>query len=102
MSLLSAISRHGWFSAGVATWLGAWSLAAAVSAWLLWRRNPWARGPAAAIGLMHLFAYGEIALDSQPLAWLAVIVIAASVVALFWPTTTAALGLGGKFTDDAK
>lgn len=94
LAALSLAGGHGVFSAGVAVMLVIWAAAALAAARGLWARRVWSRGPATMIALVHTFGFGEFALNNQPLAWLAVVVAAATLVALVLPVTARSLGLG--------
>lgn len=93
LAALSLAGGHGLFSAGVAVMLVIWGAAALAAARGLWSRRLWARGPATMIALVHAFGFGEFALNNQPLAWAAVGLAGATLVALVLPATTRALGL---------
>ncbi len=89
MAVLSWTSGHGEFSGGVGILLLAWSLLLGLIAWGVHRARRWARGPAVATSLLHLASCLSFA-QNQPVALAGAAVAAAAVVALLWPSTTAA------------
>lgn len=91
VAALSLAAGHGVFSVGIAAALILWAALATGSAWLLWHRSGWARGPIVAIGAVHAFAYGQFGF-TQGWAWLGSIAAAVSVIAALWPSTTKWLG----------
>lgn len=93
MAVLSLTSGHGWLSRGVALMLLLWGAGVAAAAWGFWRGSAWSRGPLVAVGLLHLAAYGQFALN-QPLALVGAVLALTAVVGALLPTTTRALRLG--------
>ena len=89
MAVLSLAEGHGSFSGGVGFALVLWGLLVGAGAVLLLRGSRWARGPVVAAGLLHVFAYGQFALDGTPLAWLGALAGLAAAVGLVLPDSTA-------------
>ena len=88
MAVLSLTAGHGSLSGGVSFALVLWALLVAASAVLLWRRARFARGPAVAAGLLHVFAFGQLALSAPPAALGALLGVIA-VVGAALPSTQA-------------
>ncbi|MFT3877913.1 MAG: hypothetical protein QM708_16055 [Propioniciclava sp.] len=88
MAVLSLSSGHGSLSAGVAVALVVWGLLVGVSAVLLWQGAAWSRGPVVAAGLLHVFAFGQLAV-SAPLAVAGALAGAAAVAGAVLPSSRA-------------
>ncbi|MDO5533910.1 MAG: hypothetical protein Q4F65_04575 [Propionibacteriaceae bacterium] len=89
MAVLSLASGHGRFSGGVALALVLWGLLVGVMGVFLYRGAWWARGSVVAAGLLHVFAFGQFALDGSPWAWLGAAAGLVSAVGVVLPTSTA-------------
>lgn len=86
MAVLSWTAGHGSLSGGVGFALVLWALLVGASAVLLWFRGRWARGPVVAAGLLHAFAFTQLAL-SAPAAALGAGLGAVAVVGAALPAT---------------
>lgn len=89
MAGLSLAEGHGSFSGGVGLALGLWGLLVGAGAFFLLRGSRWARGPVVAAGLLHVFAYGQLAMNNAPLAWLGAAAGLVAVIGLVLPASTA-------------
>ena len=89
MAVLSLAEGHGSFSGGVALALVLWGLLVGAGGVFLLRGARWARGPVVAAGLLHVFAFGQFALEGAPLAWLGAAAGLVAAVGLVVPSSTA-------------
>lgn len=86
MAVLSWAAGHGSLSGGVGLALMLWAFLVGASAVVLWRRGRWARGPVVAAGLLHMFAFSQLAL-SAPAAVLGAVLGAVAVAGAALPAT---------------
>ena len=89
MAILSLAEGQGSFSGGVGLALILWGLLIGAGGFFLLRGSRWARGPVLAAGLLQAFAYGQIALNNAPLAWLGAAAGLVAVIGLVLPSSTA-------------
>lgn len=87
---MSLASAHGQFSTQVALMLVMWGVLVAVAGAGLWALKPWSRGAVVAVGLLHLFAFGQMA-PSAPAAAAGAALALVAVVGGVLPSTRAAL-----------
>lgn len=95
MAALSLTAGHGSLSGGVGLALALWAVLVGASAVLLWRRSRWSRGPAVAAGLLHVFAFGQLAFSAPPAALGALLGVVGAVGAAL-PSTQAWLTRSSK------
>lgn len=90
LAVLSLASGHGQFSWQVALMLLLWGVLVGAIGWGLWTRQAWSRGAAVATGLLHVLAFGQLALTA-PAATLGSALGLATLVSVLLPGTTAEL-----------
>ncbi len=88
MAVLSLTAGNGSLSSGVSIALMLWAILVGAGAVLLWRRGRFARGPVVAAGLLHVFAFGQLALSAPPAVLGALLALAGAVGAAL-PSTQA-------------
>ncbi len=90
LAVASLASGHGQFSGGVGAVLLGYGLAVGASAWALWRRSRFARGPVLSAGLLNVAVAASYVADT-PIAWLVLVIAVVTVVGVSLPSTSRAL-----------
>lgn len=93
LAVLSLTSGHGLFSGQVAGMLLAWGVLVGAAGWGLAALKPWSRGAVVAAGLLHVFAFGQMALTA-PVAAAGAGLALVAVVGGVLPSTRHALSRG--------
>lgn len=91
MGVMSLGSGHGQFSSQVALMLIGWGVLVGAAGVGMWLRQAWSRGAVVAIGLLHMFAFGQM-VPNAPAAAVGAAVAAVAAVGAILPSTRQALG----------